>query len=129
MQSRTGKIIVPPDANVWPHEMETARALAKSGLIVEFIRRSEEQHVASADVLIDGVKWEMKAPTSSSMKSLQRNLHKALHQSPCVIIDSRRMKGVPDRAIEHELRMLSDKFKNLRRLKLVNRQRKVLDIK
>lgn len=129
MTSRAGKIIIPPDVNVRPHEIETARALARSGLTVEFIRRSEGQHAASADLLIDGDEWEMKAPTSSSMKALQRNLHKALHQSSRVIIDVRRMKGIPSHAMERELRVLTGKFRSLVQLKMVDRRGNVLDIK
>lgn len=42
MKSPKGKIIIAPDLNVWPHEYETAKALAMAGMTVEFIRRSEE---------------------------------------------------------------------------------------
>ena len=35
-----GKVITPGDVNVWPHEELTAKALAKAGYTVEFIRRS-----------------------------------------------------------------------------------------
>lgn len=52
-----GKIIIAADLNVWPHEYETAKALAKSGLTVEFVRRSEEYRTTSADVIIDGECW------------------------------------------------------------------------
>ncbi|WP_165043810.1 MULTISPECIES: hypothetical protein [unclassified Adlercreutzia] len=129
MQSRTGKIIIPSDTNVWPHEMETAHALARSGLTVKFIRCSKERHVTSADVIIDGDEWEMKAPESCKLKMVERNLRRALKQSPNVIFDSRRMKGIPDTAIERELRKWALELKSLRRLILVNRHGKVIAIK
>ncbi len=33
-----------------------------AGMAVEFIRRSEERRTMSADVIIDGMEWEIKAP-------------------------------------------------------------------
>lgn len=39
MSSKTGKIIIAADINVWPHEMETAKALAAVGFTVEFVKK------------------------------------------------------------------------------------------
>ena len=39
MVESTGKIIIEPGLNVWPHELKTAEALAAAGYTVEFIRR------------------------------------------------------------------------------------------
>ena len=61
MKKTRGKIIIAPDLNVWPHEYETAKSLAMAGMTVEFIRRSEEYRTTSADVIIDGAAWEIKA--------------------------------------------------------------------
>lgn len=130
MAKPKGKIIIGPGINVWPHELKTAEALAAAGYTVEFIRRSEAQRATSADVIIDGVVWEMKAPKGSTMKVVEKNLRKATDQSNCVIFDSRRMKGIPDHAIERELRVCaSGRVKALRQLLFVNRQAQVIDIK
>lgn len=61
MAREKGKIIIAPGINVWPHELKTAEALAEAGHVVEFVRRREEKRAKSADALIDGVLWEMKA--------------------------------------------------------------------
>lgn len=53
----------------------------------------------------------------------------ALKQSRYVIIDSRRMRGIPGEAIEREVRLLASKFKSLRGLLFVNRRGEVLRIK
>lgn len=130
MATREGKIIIQSGANVWPHELKTAEALAAAGYSVEFIRRSEEQRVTSADVIIGGVIWEMKAPKASNMKAVEKNLRKAMDQSDCAIFDSRRMKGIPDHAIERELRICAaGRVKKLRRLLFVNRKSQVIGIK
>lgn len=130
MTSNRGQIIIQSGANVWPHEMKTAEALAAAGYTVEFIRRSEEQRVTSADVIIGGVVWEMKAPKAPNMKAVEKNLRKAMDQSDCVVFDSRRMKGIPDHAIERELRVCAaGRVKKLKRLLFVNRKAQVIDIK
>ena len=129
MSKQQGKIIIGSGVNVWLHELKTAEALAAAGYVIEFIRRSEEVRAKSADALIDGMIWEMKSPTADNLHALDRNLRRALHQSNCIIIDSCRMKKVPDHAIEHELRKLAAELRSLKRLKFVNRKRAVIDIK
>ena len=130
MNSKRGQIIIQSGANVWPHEMKTAEALAAAGRTVEFIRRSEEQRTTSAEAIIDGIVWEMKAPKASNLKAIEKNLRKALDQSNCVILDSRRMKGIPDHAIERELQACAaGRIKSLKRLVFVNRKAQVIDIK
>lgn len=128
MKNQKGKIIIAPDLNVWPHEYETAKALAMAGMTVEFIRRSEEQRTTSADVLIDGIEWEIKAPRSDKASAVDKNIRKALHQSKCIIFDSRRMKRVPDSAIEKELRKSASVLHSMRHLLFVNRHGEVIDI-
>ena len=46
----------------------------------------------------------MKSPKSDKMAMVQKNMRRALHQSPNVIFDSRRMKRLLDAAIEREVR-------------------------
>ena len=60
MVKSTGRIIIEPGFNVWPHELKTAEALAASGYTVEFIRKSDSPHVRTADVMMDGERWEFK---------------------------------------------------------------------
>lgn len=129
MSKQQGKIIIAPNLNVWPHELKTAEALARAGYTVEFIRRSEEQRAKSADVLINGSLWEMKAPTSSNMKAVEKNLRKATKQATYVIFDCRRMKSVPENAIEREIRIcVSKRIKTLKSVLSVNRKGQVIDI-
>lgn len=96
---------------------------------MRFIRKSEEEFHVSADVYIDGVVWEMKAPSSTQLRRVQRNLRRAVHQSSYVMFDSRRMKKIPDTAIERELRKWAKEMKELKGLLFVNRHGTVLSIK
>lgn len=128
-EKRIGKIIVPGDANVWPHEQKPAQALARAGFDVEFVKKSDEPYATSADALIDGKMWEMKSPTASSIKAVERNLKRARWQSGNIVFDSRRMKGVPDAAIERELRKWSSELGGVTHVLFVNRHGAVIDIK
>ena len=126
--TREGKIIIRPGANVWPHELKTAEALAAAGYSVEFISRSNNRYNKSADVLMDEIIWEMKAPKSDKLHMVEQNLRRALKQSSNVIFDSRRMKGLPDHAIERERRKWAKELRSLNRLLFVNRHAQVIDI-
>ena len=129
MLETRGEIIIGSGINVWPHELKTAEALAAAGYTVEFIKRSEKQNDKSADVRIDGLVWEMKAPKSGRTDMIQKNLRRALHQSRNVIFDSRRMKNLPDKAIEREVRLRANELKTLRRLIYVNRSGEVVVVR
>lgn len=52
MATREGKVIIQSGANVWPHELKTAEALATASYTVEFVRHGKKQRTQSADVLM-----------------------------------------------------------------------------
>lgn len=130
MTKQKGKIIIQQGVNVWPHELKTAEALANAGYTVEFIKKSDKNYEKTPDVLLNGVLWEMKAPEGSLMKRVEKNIRRGLDQSCNIIFDCRRMKGIPDTAIERELRVCaSGRVKMLNHLLFVNRKGVVIDIK
>ena len=64
------------------------------------------------------------------MKRVEKNIRRALLQSNNVIFDCRRMKNIPDTAVERELRTCANgRVKKLRRLIFINRKGNVIDIK
>jgi hypothetical protein len=128
MIRKSGRIVVLGDVNVWPHEYQTALALARSGYSVEFIRKSNIERQASADVYVDGERMEMKAPRGSKLSAVEDNLKKALRQSHSIIFDSRRMKKLPDKVIQRELSAQLRKSKKIHRIMFVNRHGQVIDI-
>lgn len=129
MKNSQGKIIIAPGINLWEQEYETAQALAMAGLTVELIRRSEESRRTSADAMINGFVWEMKAPKADNARAIDRNLRRALHQSPNIIFDSHRMRKLLDAAIERELRKHAREMRSIKHLWFVNRRREIIDIK
>ena len=128
MVVRIGNVVVPNGTNVWPHELATAKAPAMACHDVEFLPRIDGKEVKSADVLMDGVVWEMKSPTSTSVKSLQKVLRRAGRQSHNVIVDTARMRGVSDRAARREPARLLPLVASVRRLRLVTKARDAFDV-
>lgn len=122
-------MIIPANVNVWPHELKTAEALARAGYTVEFIQRSDVEHERTPDALIDGMAWEMKAPKSCNIGMISKSIRRALHQSDCVVFDSRRMKSLPDKAIEREVRLRARQTRVLKHLLYINRCGEVVHVK
>lgn len=123
-----GKEASPDLSGVWPHERRCARSLSASGRHVEFIPVISGNGVKTADLVMDGVAWELKSPESSDVRSLQRTLRRAAKQSPNVIIDSSRATKLSDIRIERELRRLMPLVKSVRRLLLVTKDGEVVDL-
>ena len=78
----------PPEKN----ELETARYFADMGKDVTFIRPSSIPNQHRPDILMDGVEWEMKAPTGSGRRNIEYNFRKAITQSKYIIFDLRHVK-------------------------------------
>ena len=96
---------------------------------MEFVRRSEEKRAKSADALIDGVLWEMKAPTADNLKAIERNLKRGRWQSGSIVFDCRRMKKVPGHAIEREVRKQAFALQRIVHVKFVDKRGSAIDIR
>ena len=129
MKKQSGKIIIPSGVNVWPHEYQTAQSLADAGYVVEFIRKSDLPRERSADAFLDGEKHEFKAPKSAKLSAVEDNLKKASRQASNIVFDSRRMKRVPDKAIERELITQLEKSRVITRIVFINRHGIVIEIR
>jgi hypothetical protein len=82
---------IPAGLAIWQHELATAEALAKVGYVVEFLPVDKRKDTKSPDVVMNGEKWEIKAPKTDKLSAIERNLKRATKQSDNIIIDSRRM--------------------------------------
>lgn len=68
-ERRAGQVVTTGGGiGAWPHEERTARCLAEAGMDVRFIRKSDDDHMRTPDVLINGESWEMKAPVASNAR-------------------------------------------------------------
>lgn len=110
------------------HEIATAKIFIKNGFDVRFITPRRVKNMKTPDVEINGILWEIKSPTSTGKQTLQRLLKKAAKQSDNIIIDDRRTNS-DDAYYFKELKRLSSLSHSIRRLKLITKSGKIIDIK
>jgi len=127
-RKKIGEYTVVGNANVWPHELRTADALKNAGHNVKFIPASNREDEHTADCYVDGVRWEMKAPDGASLAVVERNLRRGLRQANKIVFDSRRVKKIPDKAIQRELSSQLKHITELEQIMFVNRHGEVIDI-
>lgn len=127
--TKCGEIVIRNGADPWPHEIKTAEALAKAGYFVVFTTKSNVQHRKSADVLMNGILYEMKSPTSSHLSVVEKNIKKAMSQSMHIVFDSKRMKNVKDHQVLHELEKQLIENRKIKTLLFVDKKRAVHRLK
>jgi hypothetical protein len=83
----------------------------------------------TADVLIDGVVYEIKSPKADKLSAIERDLKRATRQSSNIIIDSRRMsKIIHGTTIQSFLAQKLKQQKTVKMLLFVNRKHQIIDI-
>lgn len=117
---------ITPGRIPWPHEMRVAEILALAGHYVEFL--PEYNDVPTADIRLDGVEYEIKAPKNFNPNTLEHTIRRAIKQSPNLIIDTSRMKKVRDEQVRNFLVEQARKAKMLRRLIMITKQGRIVDI-
>ncbi len=125
MNNSRGKVIVPANANPWPHEQRVAKILALAGHAVEFI---PESNTKTADILLDGVEFEIKSPKSANANSLEHILKKAVKQSCNIIIDTSRMKNIRDDNTRRFLVNQARLRKQIKKLIMITKQGQIIDV-
>lgn len=118
-------IYIPNGKNPWPHEMRVAKILSAAGHYVEFI---EETKLQTADIRLDGTEFEIKSPRSFNANSFEHTLKRGIRQSPNLIIDSSRMKGVRDDKIRVFLVNQARKQKQIKKLLFITKRGQIVDI-
>lgn len=116
---RFGKITVP--TNVFPekHELITANFFTNTGKDVVFLAPSGAK---TADIVVDGIIWEIKAPKAAGSRTLENALRAALRQSPNIIIDLQRTK-MHQRKCVTELTRQFELSKKIKRLLIIKKSR------
>ena len=120
-----GKII-PNGVVLKTHESATVVLLTEQGFDVELIPKSNIQGIHTPDILLDGIKWEIKAPTGEGKYLISNTIQKAVKQSHNVIVDLRRTKRHQSKCLR-ELEKEFEKSKSLKRLKVITKTGKTLD--
>jgi len=90
-----GRVITPAKHNKSPelHELKTAHILAEHySCDVEFLIPIADYLRKSADILMQGLEWEIKCPTGDSKSTIRNQFRRASKQSKNIIIDMQRTK-------------------------------------
>lgn len=125
LKHKGGRVVVPADANPWPHEQRVAKVLALAGHYVEFI---PETNLKTPDIYLDNTMYEIKSPITDNPKKIIRNVKRALEKCQNVIIDSSRVKGVSDEAIQRVLKNKVKDLPGLKKLLFINKRGQIVDI-
>ncbi|MCA9301142.1 hypothetical protein H6801_01330 [Candidatus Nomurabacteria bacterium] len=128
MKRKNGRTIIPLGVFPEMHELETAAVFLAQGFDVEFLLPSRIKGIRTPDVKIDNILWEIKCPTGSGKKTVEKQLQRASGQSKNIIFDSRRTKLV-DTYIEKELRKQLKLSRSFKKLILITKEGIRLDIK
>ena len=103
---KKGKII-PNGVVLKTHENATAVFLTEQGYDIELIPKSNVTGVHSPDIIMNRLKWEMKAPKGEGKYLINNTIQKAVKQSRNIIIDLRRAKRHQSKC----LREIENEFK------------------
>lgn len=82
----------------------------------------------TADILLDGIAYEIKSPKSANSNTLEHILKKALKQSSNIIIDTSKMKNVRD---DNTRRFLINQVrirKQIKKLIMISKRGQIIDI-
>ena len=118
-------VFLTPNRKPWPHEMRVANILALAGHYVEFL---PENQLHTADIRLDGVEYEIKSPESFNSNTLEHKLKDATKQSPNLIIDSSRMRGIRDDKIRMFLTNQARKQKQIKKMLFITKKGQIIDI-
>ena len=120
-------VFKPVGRRVWPHEDRTADILASHGHYIEFL---PESRISSADILFDGVLYEMKSPRSFNTNSMEQLIKDALYKKQCpnIVFDSLRLKGIRDEKVVEFLISQVKTRKKIKNMLFVNKRHELIDI-
>jgi len=123
------KLIIPTGIRPRPTEDEqkVAKNLAeyfKSN--VEFVKRGTS---TTPDIKIGNIYWEIKSPRGNGKFTISDNIRSAKHQSPNIVINLSRTKLTTKRAESRIKIFLKNSSTGVKRLILVTKSSKVIDIK
>ncbi|MBR3115626.1 hypothetical protein IKF30_00135 [Candidatus Saccharibacteria bacterium] len=121
-----GKIVIPAGRQPWPHELRVANTLAMAGHNIEFL---PESNISAADILLDGIEYEIKSPFTNKPDKLERNIKRGLRQSKNIIFDSSRIKNMRDDNLRRFLVKKAKEQKQIGELILIAKRGQIIDIK
>ena len=108
------------------HEYETVKLFLEDGFDIELIPPVRIKDVRTPDFTMQGVSWELKSPKGGGKSTIRHTIKHAVTQSNNLIIDLQRCKIDDTQAIK-ELELHFNLSKRIRRMKIVTKDRNILD--
>ena len=112
------KLKIPPER----HELDVARYFSDLGYDIEFIPPSNIPDIHTPDIKMDGVEWEIKSPQGKSKNTIEKNIKRALLQSPYIIIDLKRVNLPIDYCIA-QAKLQFEKRPSIKKLYIIKKDR------
>ncbi len=123
---KKGKII-PNGVSLQKHEYDMVLFLTEQGYDIELIPKSDKQGEHKPDIRMEKLLLEMKSPKGGGGQLIKNTIQRALKQSPNVIIDLRCTKRHQTKCLR-ELKSQFDNSKTIKRLKIITKARKSIDM-
>jgi hypothetical protein len=112
-----------------PHELDVAYILAQHyKTTVKFIVPVDDYKRKSADILMNGVEWEIKSPRGNGKSTISNQLRNASKQSCSIVIDSR-LTELTYGEVEKRVRFSIQNKSVIKRVILINKFGKVVEIR
>ena len=125
--NKIGKVIIPANADPWPHERCVAKILALAGYRVEFIPTGT---IGTADIYLNGVAYEIKSPKSNKINTIEHRIKDAINNQSCnIIIDSSRIRGMRDCNLQNWLVKKCKAQPQIKKMLFINKKGQIVDIK
>jgi hypothetical protein len=122
------EVIVKTDLADLPKEHELSAALILAYHFKADVIFLRPQIDKTPDIDVNGTKWEIKSPRGNGKKTIDNNLRTARKQSHNIVLDLRRIKLHQNRATARINYYLSAGPHKIKRLKIITKTRKVIDI-
>jgi len=130
-KSNPARVIIPLGSpnRPQPHELDVAYVLAQHyKTVVEFIVPADDYRRKSADIMFNGVEWEIKSPTGNTKRTIETQFSRASRQAKNIILDTRRTKLKYDNIVNQVFVEIQNRPK-IKRVILIDKSKKVVDMK
>lgn len=125
LRMKKGKII-PNGVVLRSHENATVVFLTELGFDVELIPKINVEGVHTPDIIMNKIKWEMKAPIGEGNSLMKNTIQRAVRQSPNIIVDLRRTKRHQTKCLRELWRQFNNS-KSVKKMLVITKTGKTLD--
>lgn len=112
--------------HIYDHEYKTVKLFLEQGYNVTLIPQIQVKGIDNADIEMNGVIWEIKAPIGNSKNTIKHNIQNAKQQSRNIILDLRRC-GVPENQAIKQAEQHFNLSKRIRKMIIITKDEKILD--